>query len=85
MLGYILKLGCRVLTAEGKKLQFFVNIIYASNSVQVKTRRLRTLSLALPLPHDVLVEGSGHRVGQLGSLQQGGHGDGQWGGQLAWI
>ena len=41
-----------------------------------------TLSLALPLSHDVLVEGSGHRVGQLGSLQQGGHGDRQWGGQL---
>lgn len=45
----------------------------------------QTLPLPLPLPHDVLVEGSGHRVGQLGSLQQGGHGDGQWRGQLVWV
>ena len=46
---------------------------------------LGTLSLALALPHDVFVEGSGHRVGQLGSLQQGGHGDRQWRGQLVWM
>lgn len=41
-----------------------------------------TLSLAFPLPHDVFVQGSGHGVGQLRSLQQSRHGDGQWWGQL---
>lgn len=44
-----------------------------------------TLSLSLPFPHYMLVEGSGHRVGQLGSLQQSGHGDGEWRGQLVGI
>lgn len=44
-----------------------------------------TLSLSLPLSHDVFVERSGHRVGQLGSLQQSGHCDGEWRGQLSRI
>lgn len=53
-----------------------------TNAVISDIRTIRTLSLTLPLPHDVFMEGSGHRVGQLRSLQQGGHCDGQWRGQL---